>query len=163
MSFLLQDATFWTAVSFFLFIILVVWKARGIIASQVNGRIERIKASLKEAENLRKEAKKILTDLSQALENSTEQSNEILQSAKKDAELLIKQSKAKTDEWLKRKEENAIVRIRQEEAQAQQDIHNFVVERSVKISEAILKERIGEISSPLFAKGLEKLSKAKLN
>ncbi len=163
MSVLLQDTTFWTAVSFVLFIILVVWKARGILVAQVTGRIERIRASLKEAEDLRKEAKKILTDLSEELEATEKQVADIIATAKKEATNLQKQSKAKTDEFLARKEANAVARIRQEEASASQEIRNGVVMRSVQVAEAILKAESKKISAPLFTKGLDELSKAKLN
>jgi len=84
------DATFWVAVSFILFIgLLVYFKIPKKINEILNKLITDIKNEIDESEKLRKEAK-ILLDNSQAkLDGASNETKKIVNQAKKDSEKLV--------------------------------------------------------------------------
>ena len=84
------DATFWVAVSFILFIgLLVYFKIPKKVNEILNKLITDIKNEIDESEKLRKEAK-ILLDSSQAkLDGASNEIKKITDQAKKDSEKLV--------------------------------------------------------------------------
>mgnify|MGYP001419999939 CR=1 FL=1 len=58
-----SDPQFWVAVSFFLFLIAIFNPVRKILTSNLDTQINEIKSKIHEAEDLKKEAEKTLTDL----------------------------------------------------------------------------------------------------
>lgn len=160
---LLEDATFWTAVSFVLFVLLLWWKARGVIGAAVGGRIERIREQIKSAETLHDDAKKILSDLSEQEVASKKHCEDIFGAAEVEAEALIAQARARTDEVMERKLDNAKLRIRQEERRARQEIHAYVIDTAIAAAEKIIRDDSKQMTGkPLFEQGLEQLKKTSL-
>ncbi len=58
-----SDPQFWVAVSFFLFIIAIFNPVRKVLISSLDTQINEIKNQIKEAEDIKNEAQKILSDL----------------------------------------------------------------------------------------------------
>ena len=58
-----SDPQFWVAVSFFLFLIAIFNPVKKILTSNLDTQINEIKFKIHEAEDLKKEAEKTLTDL----------------------------------------------------------------------------------------------------
>ena len=84
------DATFWVAVSFFIFFgILVYFKIPQKINELLNKLILDIKKEIDESEKLRNEAKNILEKTQNKLNKADSESNEIINQAKKDSEKLV--------------------------------------------------------------------------
>ena len=84
------DATFWVAVSFFIFFgILVYFKIPQKINELLNKLILDIKKEIDESEKLRNEAKNILENTQNKLNKADSESNEIINQAKKDSEKLV--------------------------------------------------------------------------
>ena len=84
------DATFWVAVSFFIFFgILIYLKIPQKINELLNKLILDIKNEIDESEKLRQEAKVLLDNAQNKLDTAQTISNDILRQAKKDSEHLI--------------------------------------------------------------------------
>ena len=84
------DSTFWVAVSFIIFIaVLVYFKIPQKVLDMLDKMISDIKNEIDESEKLRTEAKTLLDNSQKKLDTAQSVSNEILENAKKDADRLI--------------------------------------------------------------------------
>ncbi len=84
------DATFWVAISFIIFIgVLVYFKIPQKVSQMLDGMISDIKNEIDESEKLRTEAKTLLDNSQKKLNTATSISNEILENAKKESDKLI--------------------------------------------------------------------------
>ena len=84
------DATFWVAISFFLFFGgLIYLKVPQKINEVLNKLILDIKKEIDESEKLRAEAKVLLDNAQKKLDTAQSASNEILEQARKDSDRLI--------------------------------------------------------------------------
>ena len=65
------DATFWVAISFVLFIILILYKkVPKFVLNQIDIKISELKNKIDEAENLKSSSEKLLSDVQGKLEKS---------------------------------------------------------------------------------------------
>ncbi len=81
------DATFWVAISFFIFLGgLVYLKVPQKINSSLANQIHEIKNELDEAEKLKIEAKNLLSDYENKIDKSKKETKEIINVAKEDSE-----------------------------------------------------------------------------
>ena len=84
------DSTFWVAVSFLLFLILLVYfKIPQKVNELLSNMIVDIKKEIDESEKLREESKSLLDKAQAKLDTSSSESKKIINEAKKDAENLI--------------------------------------------------------------------------
>ena len=84
------DATFWVAVSFIIFFgVLIYLKIPQKVSGLLGKMISEIKNEIDESEKLRTEAKTLLDNSQKKLDTAQSISDEILESAKKDADRLI--------------------------------------------------------------------------
>ena len=84
------DATFWVAVSFFIFIGgLVYLKIPQKVSNILSDQILDIKKEIDESEKLRAEAKTLLANSQKKLDEVNNLKKEILEQAKKDSEMLV--------------------------------------------------------------------------
>ena len=81
------DATFWVAISFFIFLGgLIYLKVPHKINSSLTNQINEIKKELDEAEKLKIEAKNLLSDYESKIDKSIKETKKIIDLAKKDSE-----------------------------------------------------------------------------
>lgn len=142
MDHLLQDATFWTAVSFVIFILLIWWKARGALAGAVNGRIDRIRAELEQAEALRAEAEKALVDIKQKQKNAVKEAADIVEHAKAETKSLKQVSDTRFKEVMARREQQALDKIAQAEANAVNEVRAMAADMAIAATAHVLTERM---------------------
>ena len=84
------DATFWVAISFFIFLgVLIYLKVPQKINASLVYKIAEIKKELDEAEKLKEEAKNLLADCENKIDKSKKETKEIINSAKKESENTI--------------------------------------------------------------------------
>ena len=111
------DATFWVAVSFFIFIGGLVYlnipqKVSNILSDQILD----IKKEIDESEKLRAEAKTLLANSQKKLDEVNNLKKEILEQAKKDSEMLvieINEKFYKSSEIKKKLAENKIIQMKE--------------------------------------------------
>ena len=111
------DATFWVAVSFFIFIGgLVYLKIPQKVSNILSDQILDIKKEIDESEKLRAEAKTLLANSQKKLDEVNNLKKEILQQAKKDSEMLvieINEKFYKSSEIKKKLAENKIIQMKE--------------------------------------------------
>ena len=119
-----EDPKFWLTVSFVLFVILMIKPFKSMMIGGLDQKIEEIKSninsslkSFSEAEVKLKEAEKQTEDLDNKIQ-------ELLDSAKSQAETISKNIVDKTAQAISSKEKNSLERIKQIELSAIQSIRN---------------------------------------
>ena len=151
------DATFWVAVSFFIFFAgLVYLKIPQKINEILNKLILNIKNEIDESEKLRTEAKTLLDNAQKKLDTAQSVSKEILDQAKKDSDKLIIELNDKfhkMSEIKKNLAENKISQMKESAIKEIKDISIKVAVDSVKkvITTSVDKSKL----DTLFQKNLD--------
>lgn len=140
---LLQSTDTWVIVSFVLFILLVVWKGRPAIANAVDGRIERIRAEIAQAEKLKEEASAKLAELKRAQRDASEQAAAIVEAAKAETKTMKKEQDARFKDAMDRREKQAMDKIAQAEANAIAEVRSLAVDIAIAATSQVLKDRMG--------------------
>ena len=151
------DATFWVAVSFFLFMgLLVYFKIPQKVNEILNQLISNIKNEINESEKLRNEAKTLLDNSQSKLDSASEEANKIIDQAKKDSENLvieINEKFHKSSEIKKKLAETKITQMKEAAIKEIKDASIKIAVDSVKkiISTSVDKNKLDTI----FEKDLE--------
>ena len=151
------DANFWVAVSFFIFLgVLVYLKIPQKINNSLNNKINEIKKELDESDKLKEEAKILFADYENKIDKSKKETKEIIDSAKKESEKAIIEKTKKfyqTIEVRKKSTEQKIVQLKQN---ALNDIKNLSINISIEVVENLIKNSIDKNKlDNLYTKSLE--------
>ena len=137
------DATFWVAISFFLFIgVLIYLKIPQKINSSLSNQINEIKKELDEAEKLKVEAKNLLSNYESKIDKSKKEVTVIINLAKKDSEKTILEKTEKFHQIMENKKKNAEQKIIQMKENALRDIKNISVKISMEAVEILIKNSV---------------------
>ena len=158
------DATFWVAVSFFIFFGLLVYlKVPQKINNSLSQIISSINKELKEAEQLKVEAKNLLSDYESKIEKSKKETKEIIDVAKKESEKMVIEKTKKFHQITEERKKNIELKISQMKENALKDIKNTSVKISIATVESLIKKSIDKSKiENLYSKSLEQ-TKAVLN
>lgn len=157
------DATFWAFIALIIFLGLLVYlKVPAMIGKSLDARADRIRGELDEARRLREEASALLADYQRRRKEAEAEAQQIVASAKHEAELITREAKVKTEEFVTRRTAMAEQKIAQAEAQAIAEVKSSAVDLAVeaaqkliaakatgKTAEALVASSIGEIKSKL--------------
>ena len=139
------DATFWVAISFFIFLgILVYLKVPQKINNLLNDKINEMKNELNEAERLKFEAKDLLSNYENKIDKSKKETQDIINLAKKDTEKNILEKTKKFHQLIENKKRNAEQKIIQMKENALKDIKNTSVNISIEAVKHLIKNSIDE-------------------
>lgn len=159
MGHLLHDATFWTAIAFVVFVILIVWKLRGTIASATSARPNAIREELETAEKLKEEAQAALAELQKKQRDAAQQAEAIINNAKAEVETLKANAQQTLEESLQRREQQAKDKIAQAEQAAINQVRNLAVDLAMTASRQVLAEHLaGKAGDALVDTAIESLS-----
>ena len=153
------DATFWIAVAFFIFIAALIYlkvpqKVNDLLTSQIN----RIKKELDEAGKLKVEAKNLLSDYENKLDKSKKETQEIINTAKKDSEKNILHKTKKFHELIEERKKNAEQKIAQMKENALRDIKNISIKISIETVEHLIKNSVDKKKiEKIYTKSLEQV------
>ena len=137
------DATFWVAISFFIFIgILVYFKIPKKIDKVLEENIFNIKNQINEAEKLKEEAKNILSENEKKISNSKAEVKSMINKANEDSEKNIIRTNEEFHRLMDNRKKNAEERIKQMKNQALKDIKNTSVKIAIESVERLLKNSI---------------------
>jgi len=137
------DATFWVAVSFFIFAGgLVYLKIPQKINEVLSNKIKETKNELEEAEKLKDEAKTLLSNYENKLALSLDETKDIVDKAKKDGEKNLIDSTEKFYQLIDYKKKSLSEKIDQMKDEAINEIKNISIEISVEAAEKIIKKSI---------------------
>ena len=156
------DATFWVAVSFFIFIGgLVYLKIPQKVSNILSNQILDIKKEIDESEKLRSEAKTLLANSQKKLDEVNNLKKEILKQAKKDSEMLIieiNEKFYKSSEIKKKLAKNKIIQMKENAIKEIKNISaKIAIETVIKIiNTSIDKSKLDKI----FEQNLEEAKTA---
>jgi len=151
------DATFWVAISFVLFFALLVYfKIPQKINEILSQLISNIKNEIDESEKLRNEAKILLDNSQTKLDNARNETNKIINQAKKDSERLVIELNEKFHKSAEMKKKLAEAKINQMKEAAIKEIKDTSIKIAVDsvkkiISTSVDKNKLDKI----FEKDLE--------
>ena len=151
------DATFWVAISFFIFLgILVYLKVPQKINNLLTDKINEMKKELNEAEKLKFEAKNLLSNYENKIDKSKKETQDIINLAKEDAEKNILEKTKKFHQLIENKKKNAEQKIIQMKENALKDIKNVSVNISIEAVEHLIKNSIDKNKiAKLYTRSLE--------
>lgn len=133
------DATFWVAVSFFLFVAgLIYLKIPQKINNSLVGQISEIKKELDEAEKLKVEAKNLLSKYEDDIDKSQKETKKIILEAKQKSEKAILEKTEKFHLSMENKKKSVEIKISQMKNNALKEIRNA----SVKVTMDSVKDLI---------------------
>ena len=156
------DATFWVAISFIIFFgVLIYLKVPVKINESLNKLIADIKNELQESEKLRKETKEFLDQSQSKLNTASDETKVIIESAKKDANIMVQQMKDKFNKSAEIKKKLAEEKIKQMKEQAIKEITNSSLDIALTSVEKIIKNSIDKSKlDNIFRKNIEESKEA---
>ena len=159
------DATFWVAVSFFIFIGgLIYLKVPQNLNNSLNAQINRIKKELDEAEKLKVEAKNVLSDYENKIDKSKKETQEMINLARKESEKVILEKTKKFHQMIESKNKDIEIKITQMKENALKDIKNTSIKISLQAAEHIIKNSIDKQKlEKFYTKTLEQAKTALKN
>lgn len=129
---------FWVAIAFVIFVALVWKKASAAIGTILDGRAERIRSELDEAERLHRDAQALLNGYQSRLADAQKEAEAVLAHAREEAARLRSQAGSDLEASLKRREAQAMDRIAQAEAAALAEVRNLTVDIAIGASKRVL-------------------------
>ena len=139
---LLRQAEFWVAIAFVV-LIAALWRpAQRVITTGLDERARKIRAELQEAQRLRDEAERILTEYRKKQSKALGEAAEIAKQAAGEAERSRRQAQAELEASLKRREQQAMDRIAQAEAKAVEELRALAVDLAIAATRRLLKDHL---------------------
>ena len=117
-----EDPKFWLTVSFILFVILMIKTFKSMMIGGLDQKIEEIKSNINSSLKSFSEAEVKLKEVEKQTEDLDNKIQELLNSAKSQAETISKNIVDKTSQTILSKEKNSLERIKQIEISAIQSI-----------------------------------------
>jgi F-type H+-transporting ATPase subunit b len=153
------DATFWVAVSFFIFVGgLIYLKVPHKINNSLSDQIDKIKNELEEAEMLKSEAKNLLSDYENKIDKSKKETKEIINLAKENSEKIIIEKTQKFHQMIEDRKKNIEVKINQIKENALKDIKNSSIKISIEAAKHLIKNSIDkEKLEKLYSKNIDQV------
>ena len=151
------DATFWVAISFFIFLgVLIYLKVPQKINNSLNDQISKIKKELDEAEKLKAESKNLLSNYEDKIDKSKKKVQEIINLAKRDSEKMIVEKTQKFHQMMEDRRKNAEQKINLMKENALKDIKNISIKISIEAVESLINNSIDKKKlEKFYSKSLE--------
>jgi F-type H+-transporting ATPase subunit b len=137
------DATFWVAVSFFIFLgVLVYFKIPQKIASTLNDSIHAIKTEVDDAESLKEESKNILSEYEKKISNAKAEVKHMIDVANEEVDKNVLKTNQEFHIQIENRKRNTEDRIKQMKNQVLKDIKNTSVKIAITSVESLLKNSL---------------------
>ena len=133
------DATFWVAISFLIFIVLLVYfKIPSKVKNILDENINQIKKQVEESEKLKEEAKRQLAEYEKRIGDSKSEVNKMIKDANDQAEKNVIKSNEIFHKLLEVRKKNTEEKIKQLKNQAIKDIKNASINIAFESVEKLL-------------------------
>jgi F-type H+-transporting ATPase subunit b len=136
-----ESPEFWVAVGFVLLVIGIARPISKMMGSALDARADKIRATLQEAEKLREDAQRLLAEYERKTRDVMRESEDIIAQARAAAERM--EAEASLATAMKRREQLAIEKIAQAEAEALQEVRTAAVDIAVAAAGRLIGERLG--------------------
>ena len=139
---MLHDPTFWVAMGFLILIVLGVIYVRKPICSALDAKVDAIKSGLDEAASLREEAQQLLAEYQRKQRDAVKETEAMVARSKEEAERIILEGTDNLETMLKRREEMAMEKIAQAEADAMREVRAMSVDIAIDATRALIAEKL---------------------
>lgn len=158
------DASFFVAVGFVLFILLLGYLGvHTILANALDGRGKLISAELDEAKRLREEAESVLASYKQRAAEAETEAGQIIAQAKEEAEAMAAETAKRMEEFVARRTRQAEEQIALAETQAANEVRAAAADAAARAAESVMRSTVtGSKADDLIMQGIEGL-KGKLH
>ena len=137
------DATFWVAISFFIFLGIVFYlKVPQKIGQTLDESIKKIKEEINNAEKLKDESKTLLSEYETKVSKSKEEIKNLIQKAETQAENNIIKTNEEFHLIVENRKKAAEEKIKQMKIQAIKDVKNLSIDLAISSVEKIIKNSI---------------------
>jgi len=139
-----SDPQFWVLIAFIIFIAAVFLPVRKILATNLDSKIKEIKDSIDQAEKLKNEAQKTLSELKKR-QNEVKQEIELINNETKDKISLIEENASnKLKQQIEKRKLGASVKIDQMKRDANNEIKNYITQTSIATVSELLEEKLSK-------------------
>ena len=139
-----SDPQFWVAIAFVIFIIAIFNPVRKILSSSLDGKINEIKESLEEAENLRTDTQIALGEIKKRQNEVQEEIKEIHTSSEEKIKIIESQAKNRLTEQLSKRELIAQSKIEQMARDANLSVQQKITQTSIDSAIAVLEKKLNK-------------------
>ena len=139
-----HEPEFWVAIGFILLVAAVARPAARSFTAMIDARTQRISRTLDEAARLRDEAQRLLADYQRKQRDAAGEVDAMVAQARTEADRLAKEGAERLAALLKRREQLALDRIAQAEAEAMQQVRNVSVDIAIAAARRLIAERMDE-------------------
>ena len=137
------DATFWVAISFLIFLALLIYlKVPSTLKKSLGEKISNIKSQIENAEKLKDEANIFLSEQEKKISNSKKEVSNLLKNAEIKSEKELAKMRADLDIFLENKKNSLEMKIVQLKNQALKDIQNTAVKIAIDSTKNYIKNDI---------------------
>lgn len=158
MSEMIQHAEFWVALSFAIFVIVMLKPAKRILTGALDQRIAQIREEVEEAQRLRKEAQTALANYQRRQREAHQEAESIVAHAREEAARTAERAAAELDASVSRREQQAAAKIAQAEAAAVDEIRERAVDLAMAAAGRILAEKLsGKAGDEALSSAIEDL------
>jgi len=153
------DATFWVAISFFIFIAgLIYLKIPQKVNNSLIDQISKIKNELEEAKKLKIEAKNLLSDYENKIDKSKKETQNIINLAKKNGEKNILEKTEKFHQLIEDRKKNIEQKITLMKENALKEIRNVSIKISLESVGHLIKNSIDKNKvEKFYSRSLEQI------
>jgi F-type H+-transporting ATPase subunit b len=153
------DATFWVAISFVIFCLIIIYKKiPQIINNLLDNKINEIKSEIDNAKNLKNESEQLLQKYKNKIEEAHTESHNIVNSEKKETEIFIKESENKFEQLIVNKKKSLEQKLDQMRVKAIKDIQNISNKIALEaVKKIILNSANDEKMKVVNQKNLDKI------
>ena len=163
MDSLIQDPTFWVAVAFVVFVVLVFKPIKVALIGGIDAKIAEIRQEVEEAEKLREEAQSLLANYQRQQRQAIQDAEAIVARAKEEAERDRVEADEAMKDMVRRQEEQAREKIAQAEAAAIQEVRSMSVELAMAAAESFSQSDLPEMRARALSITQSRIYRANCN
>ncbi|MES1989750.1 MAG: ATP F0F1 synthase subunit B [Pseudomonadota bacterium] len=153
-------AEFWVAVSFFLFVAMILYyKVPAMVTAALDKRAADIAKELDEARRLREEAEALLASYKRRQAEAMQEADAIIAQAKVEAERLAEETRTAMEAQVVRRQQVAEDKIRQAETTAIAEVRAAAAEVAINAARAVIADKVDTAKdSTLIEKSISELA-----
>jgi F-type H+-transporting ATPase subunit b len=135
-------------------LVAVIWKpVKNAVLGALDGRAEKIRHDLDEAQRLHEEAKALLAKYERQLHQGEKLATDIAAQGEAQRKRFEERMRADLETATRRRTELAMERIRQEESQAIQEVRARAADLAVRTTRRLLTDKVGEREAQALVTG----------
>ena len=132
----------WVLISFIIFVVGMYRPVSKMMAAKLDGRTNAIKSELDEAQRLREEAQHTLADYQRKQRDALAEAEGIVAEAREEARRIEENVQARTEDTIKRREQQALDMIAATEARAIADVRALAADIAIDATRRILIQSV---------------------